>query len=67
MRCLTKDEVIKLLRKKQNGRSAAELARELGISPPHISDIFHGRRDPGDETLRTLGLRRVIHYESAGN
>lgn len=63
MKCLTKPDVIALLLKRQNGRSARELADDLGISPQHLCDIFRGRRDPGDETVRKLGLKRVVHYE----
>lgn len=33
------------------------LAQQLGVSSAYVSDVRHGRRDPGPSILRPLGLR----------
>jgi transcriptional regulator with XRE-family HTH domain len=55
-------ELIELLRKMQGGRPARFLAEELGVTQQYLSDIFRGRRDPGESILIPLGLRREVIY-----
>lgn len=55
--------VIEILRKMQGKRKQYELAKELGISAPYLSDIFKGKREPGPAVLRILGLRKQVVYE----
>jgi Helix-turn-helix len=45
-----------------NQQAAAEL---LGLSVPMVSMLLNGKRQPGPETLKWLGLRKVtkIRYE----
>lgn len=59
---LTREDVIKLMRKKQGQRTDAEFARELGISAPYLFEIFRGTRDPGDKVLEALGLQKETVY-----
>jgi hypothetical protein len=43
----------------------AAVARELGVSPQNLHDILNDRRTPGPTVLRSLGLKRVIRYETS--
>lgn len=52
----TQDDVIQMLRVRQGERSMRALAKELGISPPYLSDVFAKQRKPGKRILKALGL-----------
>lgn len=56
-----KDPLV-ILRKRQGSRSQKALAAELGITPSYLCDVLQGRREPGPQVLRALGLERVISY-----
>jgi transcriptional regulator with XRE-family HTH domain len=60
---LNVEQVRGLIRKRQGERSASEFAKELGISPAYLSDVYLGRRDPGDKILSKLSIQRKIVYE----
>lgn len=36
------------------------VARELGVSDVHVSDMLRGRRPVSDAMLAKMGLRRVV-------
>lgn len=42
--------------------SAAVWARSKGLAPGYVSDVIHGRKEPGKKILDALGLERVITY-----
>lgn len=44
------------------GKTQAQLARELGIKASYLSDILRGKRAPGPQVLEALGLERVFVY-----
>ena len=52
-----KGDVVLLLRDKLNGRTQADLAAEMDITPQYLSDVLSGRRDPGPKILEYLGLK----------
>lgn len=60
---LTKHDVIERLRSAvaQAGSQQAFAERER-ISTQYVSDVLHGRREPGQKLLDTLGLDRVVRY-----
>lgn len=37
-------------------------AAQFGLSPQHVNDVVHGRREPGPGVLIPLGLQRVVSY-----
>jgi transcriptional regulator with XRE-family HTH domain len=43
--------------------SLRDLASKSAITPPFLSDIELGRRNPGSETLRTLAQQLETSYE----
>lgn len=40
----------------------AKWAERNGVSAAYVSDVLHGRRDPGDSICAPLGLRRQVTY-----
>jgi DNA-binding transcriptional regulator YdaS (Cro superfamily) len=50
------------LRDKLGGVRA--LARHLGVSPSYVSDVMTGRRAPGPDFLKAVGIRKevVVRY-----
>lgn len=43
--------------------SQAEIAREIGCTRQYINNVLKGRKPPGPELLRFLGLRKRPGYE----
>lgn len=43
--------------------SQAAAAKAWGVSPQYLSDILHGRREPGEGLLLRWGFRKVVTYE----
>lgn len=60
---MNREQVIALMKSRQGERTAKEFAEELGISTPYLSDVYSGRRDPGESILSRLNLRMVKMYE----
>jgi transcriptional regulator with XRE-family HTH domain len=53
---------VKILEKRRDGRTLADFAKELKVSPGYLRDILHGHREPGPKILEALGLERVVTY-----
>lgn len=68
---MTQAQVIKLLKKAQGGNSLREFCREIGCSPAYLSDIYKGRREPGQLVLDHIGIvktvetKRIVTYRKA--
>jgi predicted transcriptional regulator len=62
-RMLTREQVIKELRRKQGERTNRDFAAELGIHESHIGQIYKGTRDPGESILSQLNLTKRVVYE----
>lgn len=60
---LTVEQVLEIMRKRQNGRTQREFAPELGITPQYLCDLYLRRRDPGETVLKNLGIVRRVIYE----
>lgn len=59
------DEVLALLRErvKQAGRrKQAALAREMGITPQHLTDVLKGRKHVGAQLADGMGLERKVVF-----
>jgi len=60
---MTEEEVIQLMKAEQGDSSLRDFAKEIGVTPAYISDIYHGRRSPGEKVLQYFNIgksRRVI-------
>jgi transcriptional regulator with XRE-family HTH domain len=55
-------ELLGLMKRLQGERSSTEFASELGISKQYLTDIYKGRREPGDSVLRALDVARNVTY-----
>jgi len=62
---LTRERLIARLKQMQGTKTQEQFAQELGISRPFLSDIYAGKRDPGEKVLGKLGLEREIVYREA--
>jgi Trp operon repressor len=62
---LTREQVIRELRRIQGTRTNREFAAELGIHESHIGQIYKGSRDPGESILSQLNLTKKIVYEKS--
>jgi transcriptional regulator with XRE-family HTH domain len=46
----------------RHGLTQTELAQELGIALPTLSNVLNGHREAGAKTLKALGIKRQIVY-----
>ena len=46
-------------------KTQQQLAIELGLKQPHLSDLIHGRRQFSPRILRKLGYDPTRHYKKA--
>lgn len=47
-------------------KTQQQLAMELGLKQPHLSDLIHGRRQFSPRILRKLGYDPTPHYRKLG-
>lgn len=57
---MTRETLIRELKRRQGEKTLRQFARELGVAPSYLSDIYRGRREPGPKILRPLGVRRRV-------
>jgi hypothetical protein len=59
------DGVRKMIREKMEalGCTLKEMADMDGVSPAYLSDILHGRREPGKKVLDAHGMKKCVYYE----
>jgi transcriptional regulator with XRE-family HTH domain len=62
MRRLMPINPLDTLQRRCDGRPLNEAAADLGVSSQYLSDVLHGRREPGPKILNALGLERVVTY-----
>lgn len=43
--------------------SQKAFAQQHSISTQYISDVLHGRREPGQKILDALGVERIVSYQ----
>jgi transcriptional regulator with XRE-family HTH domain len=65
-RTISLDDVIDMMRAEQGDQSQRSLASALGVTPGYISDIYKGKRRPGEKVLDYFGIgvtrRYVVEY-----
>ena len=60
---MTEDEAMDVLQQFVNSKPRQkDAAGALGIGAAYLSDVLHGRRDPGP-VLERLGFARIVTYE----
>jgi len=55
---MTKEDMLRLLQRRQSTQSLRSFAAEIGCSPSYLSDIYLGRREPGPKIAAFLGLEK---------
>lgn len=66
MRCMTKDQVLTLLRQDiAKAGSQKAWAAQAGVSQQYLSDMLRGARELSDDVLRSVGVERVVTYRRA--
>lgn len=58
-----KKALVRELRRRLKTSSQAEVAREVGVKPPLVSNVAAGKTNPCGKLLKWLGYRRVIVYK----
>jgi hypothetical protein len=61
-----RDVLQKLLDETVASGGQSAWAKQYGLSPQYVSDVLHGRRDPGAGILIALGLKRIVTYAPLG-
>jgi hypothetical protein len=53
---------------KDDAGGTRALAKQLGRSPSYVSDVLNGRRGPGPDFLKAVGIRKevVVRYVGEG-
>lgn len=57
---LNQKDFLRLFRTDLVKLGGAELARQIGVSPQHISDVKGGNREPGPKILDFYGLEKTV-------
>jgi transcriptional regulator with XRE-family HTH domain len=56
------DEFLEFLKKQQGDQTAQQFASRLGISPQYLSDVYNGRRPPGESITSALKVEKSVVY-----
>ena len=58
----TVEELLQIMRRVQGEKTNTAFAKELGISKQYLTDIYNGRKEPGDSVSTALGFQRSTAY-----
>lgn len=65
---ISKRDIIEELRLLADSMSTHKaLATKIGISPAFLSDILHGKRDPGSKVCKFLKVEPILVYKEISN
>lgn len=56
------DEFLEFMKKQQGDQTAQQFAARLGISPQYLSDVYNGRRPPGESITAALNAEKSVVY-----
>lgn len=57
------DQFLEFLKKQQGDQTAQQFASRLGISPQYLSDVYNGRRPPGESITAALQVEKSVVYK----
>lgn len=55
---MTREDIVRELKKKQAGRTVQALADEVGVTRPYLHEVLAGNRPPAKKVLQYLGIVR---------
>ena len=53
---------MEFLKKQQGEQTAQQFASRLGVSPQYLSDVYNGRRPPGESITAALKVEKAVVY-----
>jgi transcriptional regulator with XRE-family HTH domain len=56
------DQFLEFLKKQQGEQTAQQFASRLGVSPQYLSDVYNGRRPPGESITSALKVEKSVVY-----
>jgi transcriptional regulator with XRE-family HTH domain len=56
---------MEFLKKQQGEQTAQQFATRLGVSPQYLSDVYNGRRPPGESITAALKVEKAVVYTVA--
>ncbi len=56
------EQFLEFLKKQQGDQTAQQFASKLGISPQYLSDVYNGRRPPGESITSALQVEKSVVY-----
>ena len=56
------DQFLEFLKKQQGEQTAQQFATRLGVSPQYLSDVYNGRRPPGESITAALKVEKAMVY-----
>lgn len=54
----TLDQLLEIMKHLQGDKTQLEFAKQIGVSPQYLCDVYHNRREPGEKILNSLGATR---------
>ena len=62
IRKMNLDQFLEFMKKQQGDRTAQQFASRLGVSPQYLSDVYNGRRPPGESITSALKVEKSVVY-----
>ena len=56
------EQFLEFLKKQQGEQTAQQFASRLGVSPQYLSDVYNGRRPPGESITAALKVDKAVVY-----
>jgi transcriptional regulator with XRE-family HTH domain len=56
------EEFLEFMKRQQGNQTAQQFASKLGISPQYLSDVYNGRRPPGESITSALNVEKSVVY-----
>jgi transcriptional regulator with XRE-family HTH domain len=56
------EQFLEFLKKQQGEQTAQQFATRLGVSPQYLSDVYNGRRPPGESITAALKVEKAVVY-----
>jgi transcriptional regulator with XRE-family HTH domain len=56
------EQFLDFLKKQQGSETAQQFASRLGVSPQYLSDVYNGRRPPGESITSALKVEKAVVY-----
>jgi len=56
------EQFLEFLKKQQGDQTSQQFASRLGVSPQYLSDVYNGRRPPGESITSALKVEKAVVY-----